>query len=126
MIYGSNESRLNTGGLQERSVMNGLRAIVWILVAAGSLILGLIGGTVVFAWKREWAWVFPAAAFAAYLLAFRHGMFLWNPAVDRTWRRSLRLDEEVITEDDEISRVARENPEKAFKILRRGTPRQVR
>jgi hypothetical protein len=121
MTYSDDESR-HKDNLQEKPVTNRRRAIVWILVAVGSLAVGLIGGTVVFAWKREWTWVFPAAAFAAYLLAFRRGMLLWNTVVDRTWQRYLWLEPEMVGQDEEFSRVA-EDPERTLKIVRPETPR---
>ncbi len=112
MTYRGDEFRGHTGDFPETPVTNRRKAIVWVLVALGSLIVGLIGGTVGFAGKREWAWVFPAATFAAYLLAFRRGLLLWNPTLDRTWRRYLWLDGEAIGEEEEISCVAGENAAK--------------
>lgn len=123
MTYGGDGFRVLTGDLPETPVTNRRRAIVWVLVALGSLIVGLIGGTVGFAWKRELAWVFPAATFAAYLLSFRRGLLLWNPALDRTWRRYLWLDGEVIAEDEGLSYVAGKNPAKTRLVPRPETPR---
>jgi hypothetical protein len=126
MTYSGDESRLSKGDFQEKSVTNRRMAIVWILVAVGSLIVGLVGGTVVFAWKRDWAWVLPAAALAAYLLAFRRGMLLWNPAVDRSWRRYLWLEREILSEDDAASGVAEDSRQTLALQPRRDEPRVVR
>jgi hypothetical protein len=98
------------------------RGIAWILVAFGFLVVGLVGGTVAFAWKREWAWVFPVVSFLCYVLAFRRGMLLWNPNIDRTWRRYLWLEREMIAEDEETPPIGGEDREKTLKIVRPETP----
>ena len=44
-----------------------------------------------FAWKPGWVWPFPVAGFVGYILAFRHGMLLWNSNIDRIWRHDSRF-----------------------------------
>ncbi len=96
-------------------------AAAWIVVAFGFLALGLVGGTVVFAWRREWGWLIPVASFVGYLFAFRRGMIQWNPAVDRTWRQYLWLESEM-TAEDAVPRGV-EDPERTLQIVRPETPR---
>jgi hypothetical protein len=79
--------------------MSSRRGLVWMTAAFAFLIAGLLGGTILFAWKQQWAWVAPLAAFGGYILAFRHGLRLWNPNVDRTWRRYLWLEHGMAGED---------------------------
>ena len=67
------------------------RVLAWILASFGFLVVGLAGGTALYAWRADLGWTVPLACFAAYLLAFRRGMVLWNPEIDRTWRDSLRV-----------------------------------
>lgn len=61
----------------------------WMLGAFGLLVVGLAGGTIFYTWSKDFAWPFPAACFIGYILAFRRGMMLWNPEIDRTWRHYL-------------------------------------
>jgi hypothetical protein len=96
------------------------RDILWFLVAFGFLAVGLVGGTIMFAWRPAWVWPFPVAGFIGYVFAFRRGMLLWNPNIDMTWREYLWLERETVSEDgrpadgrDDPSRVA-EN----FRVLR--------
>jgi hypothetical protein len=63
------------------------RPVVWIVVAFGFLAAGLAGGTLLYAWKPDLAWTVPVVCFAGYILAFRRGLLLWNPEIDRTWRQ---------------------------------------
>ena len=65
-------------------------AAAWLLAAFGFLAAGLAGGAALAAWRPDIGWTAPLAGFAAYLLAFRRGMILWNPKLDRTWRHSPR------------------------------------
>jgi hypothetical protein len=62
----------------------------WLLAAFGFLAAGMAGGAALSAWKPDIGWTAPLAGFAAYLVAFRRGMILWNPKLDRTWRHSRR------------------------------------
>lgn len=110
-----------TGARRDRS----RAGAAWTAVAFGFLVVGLVAGTIVFAWKREWAWLIPVASFVGYLLAFRRGMILWNPAVDRTWRQYLWLEREMPADDDPISRGA-EDPDKTLEIVRPEAPRPQR
>ena len=103
MTHDGNESRSEKGSFHEASVTDRQRAVIWILVAFVFLIVGLAGGTAAFAWRREWAWLIPVAGFGGYLLAFSRGMLLWNPAVDRAWRRHLILDGGFIAEGEQVS-----------------------
>lgn len=68
---------------------NPRRGIVWILVAFALLIGGLLGGTLLYARRVEVGWIVPVVFFAAYVLAFRRGMLLLNPEIDRSWRQYL-------------------------------------
>lgn len=103
MTHDGNESRSEKDSFHAESVTDRQRAVVWIVVAFVFLIVGLAGGAVIFAWGNEWAWLIPVAGFGGYLLAFRRGILIWNPAVDRTWRRYLFLDREFIAEVEEVS-----------------------
>jgi hypothetical protein len=69
--------------------LNGGRPLAWILAAFGLLLAGVAGGTALYAWRSDIGWTVPIAGFAAYLFAFRRGMILWNPEIDRTWRQYL-------------------------------------
>jgi hypothetical protein len=102
------------------------RGAAWILVAFGLLAVGLVGGTILFAWKSRWGWIFPAASFVGYVLAFRRGLLLWNPAIDRTWRRYLWLEGDITGEDAEILSSLEENPERSLSIVPPETPRPPR
>ena len=121
MAHIGNEPQL-TKDNREKPVTNRRRAIVWVLVAFGFLIAGLAGGTILLAWKREWAWVFPVASFIGYLLAFRRGLLLWNPKLDRTWRRYLWLEGEMVTGDEEASPAPGEDQGETLGIVRPETP----
>ena len=61
-------------------------ALAWILASFGFLVVGVAGGTALYAWRADLGWTVPLACFAAYLLAFRRGILLWNPEIDRTRR----------------------------------------
>ncbi len=126
MTHTGDESRLGKDGLYEKSATNRRRAVVCILAAFAFLIVGLAGGAALFAFKKEWAWVLPMASFGGYLLAFRRGMLLWNPAVGTTWRRCLWLEREAITGNEDNSHASGEDPEKTLNILRSGAPRSPR
>jgi hypothetical protein len=71
---------------------NRRRGVSWVLVSVGFLVVGLVGGTIMLARMPDWVWPFPPAGFIGYILAFRRGMLLWNPNIDRTWRQYLWLD----------------------------------
>src|ERR1700719_2596468 len=68
------------------------RETLWFLVAFGFLAAGLLGGTILYAWRPNWAWPLPVAGFVGYVLAFRRGLLLWNPNIDGTWRQYLWVD----------------------------------
>lgn len=126
MTYGSDGSSIRRGDRSNLSGAKSRGAIVWILVAFAFLILGLAGGAVLSAFRKESAWLIPAAGFVGYLLAFRRGMLLRNPAVDRSWRRYVGLEPEVLIEDERNAYVSGEYPENTLKILRPGAPRTQR
>jgi MFS family permease len=88
--------RTNDARGQQRKCATG---IAWIVAAFGFLVAGLVGGTVVFAWRPDWVWPFPVAGFIGYVLAFRRGMLLWNPNIDRTWRQYFWLDRDTASQD---------------------------
>jgi MFS family permease len=99
MVHTNNESDI-TRANHEPGVANPRRAVYWILTAFGFLVAGLAGGTVLFAWRPDWVWPFPVAGFIGYVLAFRRGMLLWNPNVDRTWRQYLWLDSDSASREE--------------------------
>jgi MFS family permease len=72
---------------------------LWFLVGFGFLAAGLVGGTIMFAWRPAWVWPFPVAGFVGYVLAFRRGLLLWNPNIDRTWREYVCLDRSVASQE---------------------------
>ena len=90
-------------------------------MAFGALIVGLAGGTIAFAGKTEWAWIFPPASFVGYILAFRRGMLLWDRNIDWIWRRPPSLEAQLGGEDEEALPAA-EDPERTLRIVRRESP----
>ncbi len=92
MIHRDDRTEITKSDSGREPEANHRRAIVWIVVAFDLLIVGLVGGTIVHAWRGDWAWVLPLVCFVAYMLAFRHGMLLWNPQVDRTWRQYVWIE----------------------------------
>ena len=95
MINANQEPRTARADRISSSPAKDRRDILWFLVAFGFLAAGLAGGTIMFAWRPEWMWPFPAAGFIGYVLAFRHGLLLWNPNIDRTWREYFWRDRDA-------------------------------
>ena len=96
------------------------RGVSWILAAIGLLVAGLVGGTLMFAWRPDWMWPFPLAGFIGYVLAFRRGMIRWNPNIDRTWRRYFWLDRDTDSEENQPAngRLDPSEGAKSFRIVR--------
>jgi MFS family permease len=105
---------------------NRRRGIVWIFVSFGALVIGLVGGTILFAWKSPWAGVFPLAAFAGYVLAFRRGLQLWSPDLDRSWRNYVCFERGSVEDEEAASSPAGEDPEKTLRIVPGDTLRPPR
>jgi MFS family permease len=95
---------------------NRRRGIAWIFVSFGALVIGLVGGTILFAWKSPWAGVFPLAAFAGYVLAFRRGLQLWSPDLDQSWRNYVWLERGSEEDEEASSSSAAEVPVKTRRI----------
>jgi hypothetical protein len=71
----------------------------WFLASFGLLLAGLAGGAILHALRWDFAWTVPIVCFVGYLLAFRRGMLMWNPRIDRTWRARLRVKSPVARGD---------------------------
>jgi hypothetical protein len=95
----TNDASDITRTIHERAAVANRSGVSWILAAFGSLVAGLAGGTIMFARRPDWVWPFPLAGFLGYVFAFRRGLLLWNPGVDRTWREYLWLDRDTASED---------------------------
>ncbi len=128
MIHSDDESPVAMDD-PEAPAANPRKAIVWILVAFGFLIAGLVGGTILYAWREDLAWTVPLACFVGYVLAFRRGMRLWDPETDRTWRQYLGLDGRTAGEKGGTFRGPNDDPSRSPKnllIVRPETPRPPR
>jgi MFS family permease len=101
MLHTDAESGATCANHEPAGTANRRRGVFWILVAFGLLAAGLVGGTLMFLWRPDWVWPFPVAGFVGYVLAFRSGMLLWNPNIDRTWRRYFWLDRDTAFEDSQ-------------------------
>jgi hypothetical protein len=99
---------------------NAGRALAWILAAFGFLLAGVADGSVLYAQGSVAGWTVPVAGFVAYLLAFRRGMILWNPRIDRTWRQYLWL------EPGESARKDARDPDATIRLLRPDAPQPPR
>ena len=95
-------------------------SLLWFLVAFGFLAAGLVGGTIVFAWRPDWMWPFPTVGFVGYIFAFRRGMLLWDPEIDRTWRQYLWLGSDTVSE---YGRAAADGAEDPSGAARRPRPK---
>ena len=99
MIHMENGSGITRAIHEPAGAANPRRGLSWIIASFGFLVAGLVGGTIVFVWEPDWAWLLPAAGFAGYILAFRRGMLLWSPNIDMTWRQYLWLERDTVSED---------------------------
>jgi hypothetical protein len=99
MFYRDDESDITRAKEEPGGAGNRRRGVSWILASFGFLVVGLAGGTIMLAWMPDWVWPFPLTGFIGYILAFRRGMLLWNPNIDRSWRRYLWLDRDTAAEE---------------------------
>jgi len=128
MAHTNDESDITCAIHEPGAVANPRRGVPWILGAFGSLVAGLVGGTIMFAWRLDWVWPFPLAGFIGYVFAFRRGMLLWNPSIDRTWREYLWLDSDTASEDGQPAN-GTEDPSaqaKSLRVVRPDPPRTAR
>jgi hypothetical protein len=95
-------------------------AVAWLLAAFGFLAAGVAGGAALSTWTTSIGWTVPLAGFAAYLMAFRRGMILWNPEIDRTWRQYLRVKPGASVREDTA------DPEATIRLLRPVPPQSLR
>jgi hypothetical protein len=132
MIHRDNGSEIARAIHEPAGAANPRLGLSWILASFGFLVAGLVGGTIMFVWKPDWVFPFPAVGFIGYLLAFRRGMLLWSPNIDMTWWQYLWLERDTASEDgrpaygtDDPSGVA-----EGFRVLRpeppRPSPRELR
>src|ERR1700752_3821043 len=97
----SNDKAQTAGGDRgSSSWRKARRDTAWFLLAFVFLAAGLVGGTILYGWRPDWAWPFPVAGFVGYVLAFRRGLLLWNPNIDRTWRQYLWLDSDPVSREE--------------------------
>lgn len=128
MVHRDDESEITQGQPKGAGAGKPRRGIIWILAAFGVLIAGLAGGTILFAWRSAWAGVVPLAAFLGYILAFRRGLLLWNPNIDRTWRVYLWLDRNTASQEGPATNGADDSSGGAnnLRIVRPGSPHPAR
>jgi hypothetical protein len=66
MLHTDDESDITGANHEPGGGGNRRRGVSWVLASVGFLVVGLVGGTIMFAWMPDWVWPFPLAGFIGY------------------------------------------------------------